>query len=110
MVESLPRRSVPGPYEGPVEPDDLQSWGYLRAAACHCSLGYTRGVPIEVCTFPRVVSVRGGGYDQGLCRLRCIDRCPVSDSLGFVVSLPRLALTTLLRSYCPRVGGSVFPG
>jgi hypothetical protein len=33
MVESLPRRSVPGPYEGPVALSDLQSWGRYKQTA-----------------------------------------------------------------------------
>src|SRR5689334_14880963 len=58
MVESLPRRSVLAPYEGPVEPNDLRLSGYLKVAACRCSLGCTRGVPILACTFLRVVFLR----------------------------------------------------
>src|SRR5216683_2653932 len=60
MVESLPQRSVPAPYERSVALSGLRLLGYQVVAACHCSLGYTRGVPILVCTVLRVVSWRVG--------------------------------------------------
>src|SRR6266581_3916320 len=49
-VESLSQRSVPAPYERPVVLFDLRLLGYRVVAACHCSLGCTRGVLISVCT------------------------------------------------------------
>src|SRR6266446_5305107 len=59
-VESLSRRLVPVPYERPVVLSGLRLLGCRVVAACHCSLGYTPGVPILVCTFQCVVFLRVG--------------------------------------------------
>jgi hypothetical protein len=109
-VESLSRRLVPAPYERPVGRFDLRLLGYRVVAACHCSLGYTRGVLTLVCSVPRVVSLRVGGYDSGLCLAPFLCRCPVFDSLCSFVSLPRLGLTISPREFSPRVRQSVVSG
>src|SRR5262249_30101363 len=110
MVESPLQKSVLGPYEGPVALSDLRVKGCLKVAAYRCSLGYTCAVPLLAGRCLAVIVRRVGGYGAGLCRLPSSCRCLASDSLYFVVSLPRLGSTIALWVCTPRVFGSAFPG
>ena len=109
-VKSLPRRLVPGPYEGPVVLPDLQLKECLVVAAYRYSLGYTCGVLLWGSMYRFVISLRVGGYGAGLRLLSSGYLFLASDSLCCSVSLPRLGLTMSLWLYIPRGFGSVFPG
>jgi hypothetical protein len=110
MVESPPRRLVPGPYEGPVALSGLRVREFLRVAAYRCSLGYTCAVPLEAGRCPSVISRRVGGYGGGLCRQPSSCRCLASDSLCCAVSLPRLGLAIPQWESSPRVAESAWLG
>src|SRR5262245_53861049 len=103
MVENPPQRSVPEPYEDPVEQFDLRVKGYPMVAAYRCSSGYTCGVPLLGGRCHLVIVRRVGGYGVGQCLLPSSYRCRASDSLYCAVSLPKLGSTILQWESFPRV-------
>src|SRR5262245_30185898 len=109
-VGSLPQRSVPEPYGGPVSQSGLRAMGYLVGAAYRYSLGYTSGVPLLGGRCPLVIARRVGGYGVGPRLVPSPCRCLAFDFLYCAVSLPKLGSTIALWVCFPRVSGSAFLG